>query len=259
MHKATSIIQRTKIHEQLVELLTNDIVCGRYRIGERLPAERELMEIYGVGRPAVREAIAKLALMGLVDVHAGVRARVRRPTLTRLLDEMDAFIRVFLLTPDGNRQLQEVRILLEVGLVRRFAEARTPEQLARLAAALDACEAALDDMERFTAADVAFHSLFAESTDNPLFVGVDSALGSWLTGQRTATLAKPGQSRVACAAHREIYAAVAAGDPDAAEAAMRRHLDQVRAVWSETAPKTPVAEGALALAEGLFAKDASPD
>lgn len=254
MHKTTSIIQRTKIHEQLVELLTNDIMYGRYRIGEQLPAERELMEIYGVGRPAVREAIAKLALMGLVDVQAGVRAKVRRPTLTRLLDEMDAFVRVFLLTPDGNRQLQEARILLEVGLVRRFARERTAEQLAALAAALKACEDTLDDMQMFTAADVAFHSLFAETTDNPLFVGLDSALGSWLTGQRLATLSKPGQSRVACAAHRDIYDAVAAGDPDAAEAAMRAHLEQVRGVWAENAPKLPVADGALALAEGLFGK-----
>ena len=241
MQKTTSIIQRTKIHEQLVELLMDDIMCGRYRIGEQLPAERELMETYGVGRPAVREAIAKLALMGIVDVQAGVRARVRRPTLTRLLDEMGAFIKMFLLTPDGNCQLQEARIMLEVGLVRRVARERTEAQLIELAEALRRCEESLDDMPRFTAADVYFHSLFAEFTDNPLFTGLNGALGNWLVRQRTTTLSAAGQSRIACAAHREIYNAVVQGDPDAAERAMRSHLEQVHAVWSETLPPRPAA------------------
>jgi GntR family transcriptional repressor for pyruvate dehydrogenase complex len=246
VRKTTSIIQRTKIHEQLVELLMDDIMCGRYSIGEQLPAERELMETYGVGRPAVREAIAKLALMGVVDVQAGVRARVRRPTLTRLLDEMGAFIKMFLLTPDGNGQLQEARIMFEVALVRRFAREHTDAQMVELAEALKRCEDTLDDMPLFTAADVYFHSLFAEFTDNPLFTGLNGALGNWLVRQRTATLSKPGQSRIAYAAHRDIYDAIVAADADAAERAMRNHLEQVHSVWFENLP-----QGSAVFAESL--------
>lgn len=224
-------IQRTKVHEQLVELLMDDITQGRYALGEQLPAERELMETYGVGRPAVREAIAKLALMGVVDVQPGVRARVRQPTLVRLLDEMDAFIKMFLLMPGGIEHLQQARIMFETILVRHAAQNRTEEQMQALAENLKRSERSLDDTPVFAREDVHFHSLFAEFTGNPLLMGLNNALGNWLTGQRTVTLATEGQSTIAYAAHVAIFKAVQDRDEEGAERALRTHLDQVHSVW----------------------------
>ena len=58
------VIQRRSLHEEVSARLEADIHTGRYAEGDQLPSERELMERYGVGRPAVREALLSLREWG---------------------------------------------------------------------------------------------------------------------------------------------------------------------------------------------------
>ena len=83
-------IQRPRVHTEVLSCLLEDIQSGVYAVGQNLPSERELMDEFGVGRPAVREALAALARMGLIEVSPGLRARVCRLTLQPLLREMRA-------------------------------------------------------------------------------------------------------------------------------------------------------------------------
>src|SRR5262249_56598459 len=75
-----NIIGRGKLYEEVADRLEAMINEGAYLPGDRLPSERELMKRYGVGRPAVREALFALQKMGLVAVSSGERAQVTRPT-----------------------------------------------------------------------------------------------------------------------------------------------------------------------------------
>ena len=81
-------IQRPRVHTEVLSCLLDDIQSGVYQVGQKLPSERELMDEFGVGRPAVREALSGLARMGLIEVSPGMRARVCRLTLKPLLREM---------------------------------------------------------------------------------------------------------------------------------------------------------------------------
>ncbi len=74
--------------------------------------------------------------------------------------------------------------------------------------------------------DVAFHYVLAVIPRNPIFTAIHTALAEWLREQRKTTLA-PGQDVRAYQAHRNIFEAVAARDPDRAEEAMRAHLEYV--------------------------------
>ena len=74
-------IQRPRVHTEVLSCLLDDIQSGVYQVGQKLPSERELMDEFGVGRPAVREALSGLARMGLIEVSPGMRARVCRLTL----------------------------------------------------------------------------------------------------------------------------------------------------------------------------------
>jgi DNA-binding FadR family transcriptional regulator len=80
---------------------------------------------------------------------------------------------------------------------------------------------------------VAFHFVLAEMTGNPIFAAIHDATSSWLREQRAVSIALPGQMqmRQGAEAHRAIHAAVAARDPDRAEAAMRDHLTQVTGAY----------------------------
>ena len=114
-------IQRPRVHTEVLSCLLDDIQSGVYQVGQKLPSERELMDEFGVGRPAVREALSGLARMGLIEVSPGMRARVCRLTLKPLLREMRATLEIYSSSADGWRQLHDLRLFFETAVVRRMA------------------------------------------------------------------------------------------------------------------------------------------
>jgi len=199
----------------------------RYLPGDQLPSERELMKQFGVGRPAVREALFALQKMGLVAVSSGERARVTRPTPKVVVESLSGAARHLLAAPDGVRHFQEARSFFEIGLARHAATHASDADIAELKAALEANRLALDDIHAFERTDVAFHYVLALIPRNPMFTAIHEAMVAWLTEQRTITLRQPGQKFIAYRAHEAIYEAIAARDPDRAERVILEHLDQV--------------------------------
>jgi GntR family transcriptional repressor for pyruvate dehydrogenase complex len=228
----SEVIQRRKLFHEVADRLREMILSGELPVGEALPSERELMERYGVGRPAVREALLSLEHVGLIAISGGERARVARPSAQGMVAGLDPAVRQFLAQPGGVRNLQAARLLLEVGLVRQAAQTATAHDIARLREALAENEAARGDLARFERSDVAFHYVFADISGNPIFTAIHQATIGWLTEQRAITLRAPGAETHAARAHRRIFQAVAAHDADAAEAQMRAHLSEVaRLYW----------------------------
>src|SRR4029079_14431527 len=125
---------------------------------------------------------------------------------------------------EGQRQLQGVRLFMEIGLVRHAAVSATPEDLVKLKRALEATRETIGNVEGFIRTDVAFHFVFAEIIRNPAFVALHDAMSTWLLQKRQIALQEPDEDRRGYEAHARIYAAVTARDPDQAEKAMREHL-----------------------------------
>lgn len=220
-------IKRRKLYEEIVERLEVAISEGHYAPGDQLPAERELMEAYGVGRTAIREALFALQRMGLIVISSGERARVSQPSAGTMIDELSGVARYLLARPGGAHHFQQARTMFEIGVARLAAETATPDDIARLGAALSANKTALEQLRGFERTDVAFHFVLAEITRNPIFTALHTGLSEWLTEQRTTSLKARGAAQAACAAHERIYEAVAARDPQAAADAMRAHLAEV--------------------------------
>lgn len=220
-------IDRRKVFEQVAAHLERRILGGEFRPGDQLPPERELMDVFGVGRPAIREALIAMQKAGLIEIANGARARVSMPTASHVVTGMMPAVRQMLSTSQGQHSFQDVRLFFEVGLARRAAREATDEALGALADALAANKAAIGDSERFTRTDIAFHFVLAEMTGNPVFVALHDAMSAWLAEQRIVTLAVKGQDAVAFKAHRAIYEAIAARNSDRAEEAMRAHLTQL--------------------------------
>jgi DNA-binding FadR family transcriptional regulator len=228
---AVQPVERRKVSDEVTTRLEAMIRDGTLGEGDTLPAERDLMRSFGVGRPAVREALFRLKRMGLVELRKGERARVRRPTAGVLLEELSGVARLLLSQPRGNEHFQEARALFEIGIAEQAARVRRAADVESLRAALAANEAAIGDPERFGQTDVAFHFALAQITGNPIFAAIHQSLVAWLTEQRTVALHVERADRLAYAGHRRIFAAVEDGDPAAAAAAMRRHLREVSALY----------------------------
>src|SRR5215470_1584928 len=140
------IIRRRKLYEEVADRLEAMIHEGTYAPGDRLPSERELMKQYGVGRPAVREALFALQKMGLVAINSGERARVTQPTPKVVFESLAGAARHLLGAPDGVRHFQEARAFFEIGLARYAAEHATAADIEALRDALDANRQALDNL-----------------------------------------------------------------------------------------------------------------
>src|SRR5258707_13282860 len=125
-------IRRRKLYEEVSLRIQQMIDEGRYSPGDQLPAERELMEAFGVGRSAVREAMLSLQKMGLVTVSSGERARVTTPTANVLVNELSGAARLLLAQDGGIGRFQEARALFEIGLARLAAEKATADDIAML-------------------------------------------------------------------------------------------------------------------------------
>jgi GntR family transcriptional regulator, sialic acid-inducible nan operon repressor len=225
------VIERKKLFEHVAAHLEAQILAGKLKPGDQLPPERDLQSRFGVGRPAIREALISLQKAGLVELTNGARAKVLMPTASHIFTGMAPAVRQMLSTEEGQRYFQGARLFFEVGLAREAALRATPEDLHSLKAALETNRQAIGDRERFTLTDIAFHFELPRIARNPIFIALHDQISAWLKEQRVVTLAASGQEQTAYEAHEAIYEGIAARDPDRAEEAMREHLEQLAATF----------------------------
>jgi GntR family transcriptional regulator, sialic acid-inducible nan operon repressor len=225
-------IVRRKLSDAVFDRLKSLITSGGLQPGDAMPSERDLMERLGVGRPAIREAMQQLSNMGLLTISHGERAKVRQPTAKSIFQQVDAAAHVMLASsPTSLEHLKQARRFFERGMAREAATKATPADIANLRATLQLQRANLGDANAFIGADMRFHTQIAIITGNPLFEAVSEAMLGWLKQYHTEMLIWTGKENVTLAEHEEIIRCVAAGDPDAAERSMIKHLDRSAALY----------------------------
>lgn len=208
---------------QVAAHLTRRIVGGEFEDG-RAPSELDITREFGVSRVVARETLKILASLDIVDVAQGrrvvVRPRAEWDYLSPLLIEwLPAEIVDELL-----QELHQMRALLEPELAAMAAASITDETLARLGGEIDRMAALEGEPEAYLEVDHEFHMEICRAADNRI---LDRIMYSarWLgTASRRLTNAAPAGLHRATAQHTEIYEALVARDPEAARAAMRKHL-----------------------------------
>lgn len=210
---------------------------GDLTAGERLPSERELAQIFGVSRLAVREAAHRLEARGLVVVRRGAGSFVASGAVAAGPAEP--------LAPVGTvdvDELADVRMLLEPAAAdwaARRADRSSVAVLVRLAEQF--AGAAAEPSPRFdlvAAADMSFHLGIAQAADNALLAHLVEQLHAVYRVQLEWSLRRPGRLEETAAEHRRIVEAIAAGDPAAARAAMVEHVKAAAASFRLASPDT---------------------
>jgi DNA-binding FadR family transcriptional regulator len=201
-------VERKTLSEQVAEQLEAEILEGRLSENAQLPSERELMEQFGVGRPAVREALFYLQRLGLIAINSGTRARVIRPTAEAVMARLSGVTRQLLSKPDGQQYFQEARAMFEISLARYAAVNASEEDLQQLRDALQDNRDAIGDEARFKRSDNDFHGVLASIGRNPIFDAIHVALSEWLDDRRAQVLQQQDEDKAATAAHAEIIEAI---------------------------------------------------
>lgn len=221
------VVRRRKLYEEVAEQIEAAIASGHFEIGDQLPSERDLMDRFGVGRPAIREALLLLERMGLVHLSPGEKARVTKPTIHGLVEQLSGAARHFLATPRGEASFQDARRVFESGIAYNAAIIATDEDIAVLEKALEANRQAMGNMAEFEKTDIRFHVELTKIGGNPIFLALHTALVDWLSLQRFISLKIPGVAEEAFESHKAIFDAIAAHNASAAWTAMDDHLRQV--------------------------------
>jgi DNA-binding FadR family transcriptional regulator len=207
-------------YEQIAERLADDIRAGVLTPGERLPSERELAKTLEVSRASVREALASLALQGVVETRHGAGTFV--VGLPPSEPPHDA-------SPSA---VLEARLALEPAVARLAAARGVRDETAEKL--LAAMEAEPVDIVTWNASDRLFHRQLAAMTGNPVLLAFADHVASLMDEPlwqrlRDDSIAQPGRTRIHVAEHRMIYEAIVAGDAEAASFYSVQHINRVRA------------------------------
>jgi DNA-binding FadR family transcriptional regulator len=220
-------IVRRKLSDHVLDRLKAMITSGEYPPGDTLPSERELMASYGVGRPAIREAMQALANMGLITIKHGERARVQPLSAKAAVGQIDLVAQLMLsASPAMLENLKDARRFFERGMVREAAQKAGAADIEELDRLLEEQAAVVGDVEAFVAADRRFHGKIAAISRNAIFDAVAEAMAGWLHDHQVEPNASMAQRRLALQEHGAIVECIKARDADGAEAALLRYLDQ---------------------------------
>jgi GntR family transcriptional repressor for pyruvate dehydrogenase complex len=210
-----------RLYQGLARRLFSDLASGKYKVGDRLPAERELAIEHDVSRPTVREAIIALEVQGFIEVRIGSGAYVRK--LPGGADAPAFNVSAF--------ELIEARWLVEGEAAALAAILMTDEELDQL----DRLLAAMADEEReMTArfeADRQFHLLIARGARNAAMHHLVAELWRMRASSPESALlharARDAKITPVVDEHSAVAQALRARDAAGARAAMRAHLGAV--------------------------------
>ena len=229
---AAEPITRRKLSDEVFDRLKRMITNGEVRPGDAMPSERELMERFGVGRPAIREAMQSLSNLGLLTISHGERARVCELTARSITHQVDIAAQIMLATSPGSLgHLKTARLFFERGMAREAASKASDNDVAQLRELIVKQRASLGDAERFIAADMEFHITIASLAGNPIFTAVSEAMLGWLKRFHTELLIWSGKETHTLSEHEAIVSRIASRDAEAAEQAMADHLSRSAALY----------------------------
>lgn len=217
-------IQSERLYERIVDQIERRILAGDLKIGDQLPAERELAEQFAVSRTAVREAIKALREKGLVEIRLGRGTFVTSGAAGAVRRSLGLLLK----TENGFVNLEEVREILEPEIAALAATRISEEYITAMTEAVETMDTALDNVEIFVEADLDFHLALAEATQNPIIPSLMDSIIDLLREQRKRTGNVEGGLARGQYHHKKILEAVIQHDPQAARKAMQDHLQQVR-------------------------------
>lgn len=171
--------KRIRLADRVVVHIQEGISTGKYKPGDKLPPEPEMMAEYGVGRSTVREAVKTLVMNGTLRVQQGDGTYVLDNKPEEMLDQR--------LRRASMADIQAVRSLLEQEIVTLAAQHRTEKDLQEISSALQLRKAALDtgSHQEVTDTDIEFHLAIARASGNAvladLYASFSSAIKDFFT------------------------------------------------------------------------------
>lgn len=238
--------------QQVVTRVLELVRTGNLQPGDRLPPERELIEIFRISRPSLREALRALSILGVIESRHGGGAYVTDLEPRTLLAPLDFYLS---LSESNLDDAFESRRVVEVEIARKAAVNASSKDLADLEAMIEAHATVSGDPIGFRILDSRFHEKLSLIAGNAILQRVAEALYNMGLDVRRRATADPAIIAQSTRDHTRIVAAIAMKDPRAAGEMMKTHLQHIE---ESTRRVAKVTGSALRLASAARAKSATP-
>ncbi|MFL9863540.1 GntR family transcriptional regulator [Paraburkholderia fungorum] len=226
-----------QIYEQVSEKIRAEIRSGRFLPDARLPSERELAALFGVGRPAVREAIGALQNEGLVTTkrNSGTYVASTAPQILAAASSAE-MAEAGLASDFSPSATLDVRLILEPAIARRAAvhkkrDLQAEYYLSQMETLTDVADA--EERALWNNSDRLFHRQLAVMTGDALLIKIAEEIAATMDQSLWKRLKDDGiydptRIRLYVAEHRLIYEAIVTGNADAAAFYVEQHIHRVQ-------------------------------
>lgn len=237
-------LSRLSLFEALAAQVEEWILAGELQPGEKFPSEQGLRLQFGVSRPVVREALARLRERGLIETINGRGTFVKRPDADDLTDVLVRHLRVASGDNEAIHNVYEARIAIETATARLAATRATDHDRKELAAQLEEMRTQRHDLGRWIAADLGFHLTFARASHNPFLATLLTPLVKVIERFIIESFQSGSAVDAGVRAHERLWEALEARDAPAAEEAMREHLLDSERRFAQARAHLPASEPA---------------
>jgi GntR family transcriptional repressor for pyruvate dehydrogenase complex len=229
-----------RLYRKVADTIAGQIFAGKYKVGERLPTERDLAARFSIGRPVIREALIALELYGIVSIRQGSGIHVlpwqNQPLKVNIFDRgINPF------------ELIDARRMIECETAAAAAVIISDRELLELQRVMQQMKECRMDLERYVVHDREFHTAIARAVRNSaLSAIVDSLWALHTRGTHWHQFAKymPREKLHGdrLDEHVAIYSALERHDPEGARAAMETHLKRAKATLLQAAERMRAVE-----------------
>jgi DNA-binding FadR family transcriptional regulator len=205
-----------------------------FQPGDRLPSERDLAELFGMSRGAVREALIRLDTLRIIESRPKAGVYLRPFLEERSVEAMVLFADTDTpLSPQEVAQSVELRRILEVQAIALACARRTQEDLDRIGQVIGDSAAAIKRGDSLADLDAEFHKAIVAATKNDVLLRFVNVFYLMSRKRRDVFFANREQAKRSHAQHLQIYGAIVAQTQDVAQELLRKHLKGVDAYFED--------------------------
>lgn len=221
--KIEPIIRQT-ISDQVFIQLKQQILQGSWKPGQKLPSENELSVDFKVSRITVRQALQKLAMLGLIETRFGEGSFIKQASLTPLMNNI---VPIAYLGENDIQQVLEFRQMVEVETAGFAAEKATPEGIAQLRELYTEMQEINVEKNRqqFAKIDLDFHFKIGEMAGNELIIATHNILREILRISMDQIVDRLGND-IGIYYHGKLLESIEARDVKRTKDIMREHLQK---------------------------------
>lgn len=221
-------VKRNSVSEQIFEQLKEKIVSGELQPGKKLPSEHELCILYGVSRTTIRQALANLSSLELIETRFGEGSFVKQSNIGEV---MSSLLKTIQLSKESILEVIEFRQIIEPPVAKLACKKASDGDIAVLKRLYQNMVDYRDDLAAFTQFDQEYHLALAKISGNAHIVKIYDLISDVLNSAFEDIVAKCG-SAAGLKYHKPLMYAFEQRDCNAVQRIMQEHMDDMRQLYA---------------------------